>query len=280
MRKQAGECIMDNGLIELITMRPETEAALAAVQEAMRIIDSREGAGDITSKGGIDLVTAADIRSEDSIRARLGAAFPDFPVIGEERGGTSSGDTPYWLVDPICGTRPYASNVPLYCTNIALVERGRVALAAIGIGGTGETLYAELGRGAWLRSGSTDTRVHVSDSSHALWFDGKGELAANVVRRAILRERWFIWQFSSSIAYPYVAAGRMAGLVHCSHHLSPVHTAAGCFMTEQAGAVITDLDGGPWRFDTPGYIVAATTGLHEELKEIVERCRNEIGEEY
>ena len=275
MRKQAGECIMDKGLIELPAMRSETEAALAAVHEAMRIIDSREGADEITSKGGIDLVTAADVRSEDIIRARLRTAFPDFPVIGEERGGLSSGDTPYWLVDPICGTRPYASNVPLYCTNIALVEGGMVTLAAIGIGGTGEALYAELDGGAWLRTGSTDTRIHVSDSSHALWFDGKGELAANVVRRAILRNRWFIWQFSSSIAYPYVAAGRMAGLVHCSHHLSPVHTAAGCFMTEQAGAVITNLDGGPWRFDTPGYIVAATQELHSDLCDVVRQSRSE-----
>lgn len=270
---------MDVGFIELINVRPETEAALAAVREAMRIIDSREGADDITSKGGIDLVTAADVKSEDSIRARLGAAFPDYPVIGEERGGTSSGDTPYWLVDPICGTRPYASNVPLYCTNIALVEGGKVTAAAIGIGGSGEILYGESGSGAWMRSGSGDTRVYANDSSHALWFDGRGELAANVVRRAILRERWFIWQFSSSIAYPYVAAGRMAGLIHCSHHLSPVHTAAGCFMTEQAGAVITNLDGGPWHFDVPGYIVAATPDLHTELCNLVDQSRKEMEQE-
>lgn len=276
MRSGADECIMDNIFIELVNMKPETAAALAAVRAAMRIADSREGAGDITSKGGIDLVTAADVRCEDSIRDCLGKAFPDYPIIGEERGGSSSGDTPYWLVDPICGTRPYASNVPLYCTNIALVEHGRVTAAAIGIGATGDILYGEQGSGAWLRSGTGDARVYASDSSHALWFDGRGELAANVVRRAILRDRWFIWQFSSSIAYPYVAAGRMAGLIHCSHHLSPVHTAAGCFMTEQAGAVITNLDGGPWRFDIPGYIVAATLELHAELYDIVRRCRMEI----
>ena len=267
---------MDFGLNEHICVRPETEAALAAVLEAMRIIDSREGAADITSKGGIDLVTAADIRSEDCIRECLGKAFPSYPIIGEERGGSAAEDTPYWLVDPICGTRPYASNIPLYCCNIALVENGRVTAAAIGIGTTGEILYGELGKGAWMRTRNGDARINVSDSSHALWFDGRGALAAEVVRRTILQNRWFVWQFSSSIAYPYVACGRMAGLVHCSGHLSAVHTAAGCFITEQAGAVITNLDGDPWRFDVPGYIVAAAPALHTDLHNIVSLCRSDI----
>lgn len=270
---------MDDRLNKIMNIRPETDAALEAIATAMRIADSREGASEITSKGGIDLVTAADVRCEDSIRQSLGDAFPAYPVVGEERGGSPTADGPYWLVDPICGTRPYASGVPLYCANIALVEGGRVTLAAIGIGGMGEIMYGEAGQGAWLRTGSGDKRVHASDASHTLWFDGRGELAANVVRRAMLRNRWFIWQFSSSIAYPYVAAGRMAGLVHCSQHLSAVHTAAGCFMTEEAGAVITDLNGGPWTFDVPGYIVAATADLHGELKLLVDQCRKEIKQE-
>ena len=258
-------------------MRPETEAALVAALEAMRGIDSRAGAHDITSKGGIDLVTAADVRAEDSIRAALQAAFPGMPVIGEERGGSAPAHGPYWLVDPICGTRPYASSVPLYCSNVALVENDRVTAAAIAIGTSGEALYAEQGGGAWIRAGGADLPIQASDTSHALWFDGRGELAAHVVRQAILRERWYVWQFSSSVAYAYVACGRMAGLVQCSGHLSSVHTAAGCFVAEQAGAVITNLDGGPWHFNIPGYIIAASPELHGQLLDLVEKGRAEIG---
>lgn len=257
-------------------MRPETETAILAVAAAMEIADSREGAGDVTSKGGIDLVTAADVRCEDTIRALLINAFPDYAIVGEERGGSIPENGSYWLVDPICGTRPYASDVPLYCTNIALIENGLVSAAAIGIGGTGEILYAERGAGARSRKGTKSSRIGVSERSHTLWFDGRGKLAANTVRRAMLTDRWYIWQFSSSIAYPYVASGRMAGLIHCSHHLSPVHTAAGCFMTEEAGAVITDLDGNPWSHEKPGYIIAATPELYGELRDILESSRREI----
>src|SRR5436305_1458802 len=129
-------------------MRPETEAAIRAATIAQQIADTRQGAGDVTSKGGIDLVTATDIACEDAIRTELLRAVPDYPIIGEERGGQPIADKPYWLVDPICGTRPFASNVPLYCTNIGLVEGGEVTAAAIGIAKTGEVLFAEKNGGA------------------------------------------------------------------------------------------------------------------------------------
>ena len=117
-------------------MRPETEAAIRAVRRAQQIADARNGAGQIKSKGSIDLVTDSDVQCEDAIRAELLRAFPGYPVIGEERGGEPVPGQPYWLVDPICGTRPYASNVPLYCSNIALVEDGTITASVIGLGRT------------------------------------------------------------------------------------------------------------------------------------------------
>jgi len=71
-------------------MRAETEAAIAAAKIALRITDSREGADIITPKVGIDLVTDTDVRCEDAIRAELLWRFPDYPVIGEERGGVAA----------------------------------------------------------------------------------------------------------------------------------------------------------------------------------------------
>jgi fructose-1,6-bisphosphatase/inositol monophosphatase family enzyme len=103
-------------------MRAETDAAINAARLARRIADSRAGADAVQFKQGIDIVTAADVACEDAIREELARSFPDHPVVGEERGGEPRSGEPYWLVDPICGTRCYASDVPLYCTNIALVE--------------------------------------------------------------------------------------------------------------------------------------------------------------
>src|SRR6266567_3903844 len=92
--------------------RRETEAAVAAVAAAQAVI-AEGGRGKVMSKGGRDLATDADLAAEDAIRAELLRQYPAYPVVGEERGGApSSGRAPYWLVDPICGTRAFASGIP------------------------------------------------------------------------------------------------------------------------------------------------------------------------
>src|SRR5215216_2813345 len=124
-------------------MRPETEAALAAVDVGLDLARRRVGADQVTMKGDRDPVTATDVAVEDAVRAALTARYPEWTVVGEERGGEDRiGDRPYWLVDPICGTRNFASHLPLYAVNVALVEGGRVTSAAVGDGGTGHRFIA------------------------------------------------------------------------------------------------------------------------------------------
>lgn len=257
-------------------MRAETEAAIRAATIAQRIADSRQGAGDITSKGGIDLVTGTDIACEDAIRTELLQVFPDYPVIGEERGGTPIANTPYWLVDPICGTRPFASNVPLYCTNIALVQDGAVTAAAVGVGRTGEVLFAEKGHGATIRTAVGDTSIAVSDRSNTIWIDGgkhATEQAAAAVHKALLRKRWYVWMFSSTLSYAYLAMGRIAGIVQFGAReltVGSVHFAAGVFVASEAGAIVTDTEtGGLWTLKSKSFILAPNSALHDELKELV-----------
>lgn len=254
-------------------MRLQTDAAIRAAGIAQRIADSRAGADQIKSKGGIDLVTATDVACEDAIRSELTRAFPDYPVIGEERGGTPSDGKPYWLVDPICGTRPFASNVPLYCSNIALVENGSVTVAAIGVGRTGEIVYAERDSGAWIRTALSEQRIGVADSSNTIWIDGKTEHAANVVRRAIVLNSWYVWLFSSTLSYVYAASGRISGILHFGKEKpighGSVHTAAGCFVAREAGAIVTDVDTGqPWRLSSRSHLVAASSSLHDQLLDL------------
>ena len=68
-------------------MRAETRAALAAVDAGLKLMRRRAGADQITSKGGRDLVTATDVAVEDAVRASLLSAYPEWTVVGEERGG-------------------------------------------------------------------------------------------------------------------------------------------------------------------------------------------------
>jgi fructose-1,6-bisphosphatase/inositol monophosphatase family enzyme len=257
-------------------MRRETETAIRAARLAQEIADSRAGADQITSKGGIDLVTAADIACEDRIREELLRVFPDYPVIGEERGGEPVAGQPYWLVDPICGTCHFASNIPLYCHNIALVENGEVTVAAIGVGKSEEILFAEKGAGGWIRTANGERKLSVSDRSNAIWLDG-GPRVAEVSRHAILSNRWYVWMYSTTLSLAHLADGRLAGILHLGAARVPragsVHFAAGCLVASEAGAIVMDLETRrPWDLLTRSYLLAATREVQEELMKLVDNA--------
>ena len=254
-------------------MRRETETAIRAAKLAQEIAESRAGADQITSKGGIDLVTAVDVACEDRIRDELLRCFPDYPVIGEERGGEPVAGQPYWLVDPICGTRHFASNIPLYCHNIALVENEEVTVAAVGVGRSEEILFAEKGAGAWIRTTGGERKLSVSDRSNAIWIDG-GPRAADVVRQAILSKRWYVWMYSTTLSLAHLADGRITGILHLGPprvaRPGSVHFAAGCLVASEAGAIVLDLETGqPWDLLTRSYLQAATPEMEQDLLKLV-----------
>jgi fructose-1,6-bisphosphatase/inositol monophosphatase family enzyme len=259
------------------SMRKETEAAIAAAQIAQGIADRREGADIIQSKGGIDLVTNTDVACEDAIRAALLRTFPDYPVIGEERGGAVVKGKPYWLVDPICGTRSFASNLPFYCTNIALVEDGIITVAAIAIGKTGEIVYAEKSKGARMRTRAGDRNLHATAESNMIWIDGKNEQAAETLRNALLTRRWYVCTFPSSVSGAYTAMGGMAAIIHfasvASSGAGSVHWAASCLVADEAGAIVTDMDTQrEWSLDTRSFLAASTRQLHDDLLDLALRA--------
>jgi myo-inositol-1(or 4)-monophosphatase len=252
--------------------RPEVEAAVAAVRAARARLAGQAGKEPSFSKGGRDLVTAADIAAEDAIRGELLQRFPDYPIVGEERGGAPpSTSTPHWLVDPLCGTRPFASGLPTYCTNVALVEGDAVTLAAVTDSTNGRIYVATRGRGAWGLASGEPLRIQASERSNVLWVDPgrlqRGPWTAHTaafLRTALLSDRWYIWMLGTTLNFVHLAGGGIAGTVFFTAP-HPLHSAAGCLLASEAGAVLTDLAGTPWSLRSDSFVGAATPTLHDVL---------------
>jgi myo-inositol-1(or 4)-monophosphatase len=257
-------------------MRPESEAALAAVRAAQTCLVGRAGKERETSKGGRDIVTDADIAAEDAIRAVLLARFPGYAIVGEERGGEPpASGRPYWLVDPLCGTRPFASGLPTYCTNIALVENEQLTLAAVGDGMSADVCLAERGEGAWVHGDAEIHGVRVGESSSILWVDpadkeiGPWSLrAAEFFRLALLSNRWYLWMLGTTLSFLQLARGNIVGAVYFRIN-DLLHCGAGCLVAEEAGAVVTDAVGEPWSLRSRSLVAAASPALHEDLLELI-----------
>ena len=101
-------------------------------------------AADIKADGSP--VTEADRAAEELIIKALRDISPDIPVIAEE-GAAGGGAADYegagyaWLVDPLDGTRAFATGDPDYTVNIALIKDGAPYLGVIYAPAHGE-LYA------------------------------------------------------------------------------------------------------------------------------------------
>ena len=252
--------------------RPETMVAIEAVSRTRTLTQGNPCAGDVMAKDGRDLVTAVDLAVEDSIRRTLVEELT-FPVMGEERGGGAPPDgSPYWLVDPICGTRNFASAVPLYCVNLALVERGAITIGVVGNPVAGEIYVAELGGGSWKLKNACRQRLTTCDDTRTVVIeDGKAtgdrrERAARFAAAAIRSDRWDFRSFGTTLASPYVAAGRASAYV--VFLVSAVHAGAGSLLITEAGGVVSDLAGRPWTIDSDSLVGSANRRLHDELLDL------------
>ncbi len=252
--------------------RPETLVAVDAVGWALELARRRVGAEEITSKGARDVVTATDVAVEDALRDRVSRTL-GFSVIGEERGGEASADgSPYWLVDPICGTRNFASGHPLYCVNLALVEGDQITLAVVTDPSTGEIHVAERGGGAWALRDGSPRRLATSDESRTIVIEvgrstgSRREHAARFVADAIRADRWDLRALGTTLSLPYVAAGRMAAYVLFS--ISAVHAGAGSLLVTEAGGILSDIDGQPWTIKSDSIVASADPRLHRELLDL------------
>lgn len=249
--------------------RPETTVAIEAVERALSMGRRALGSGAITAKGERDLVTDTDVAIEEAVRRIVGDGS-GLAVVGEERGGAASADgSPYWLVDPICGTRNFASGVPLYCVNVALVEDGKVSVSVVGDASTDGIDVAERGRGAWRLKDGARTRLAVGDHSRTMVVeDGKStgsrrERAARFMAAVIRADRWDVRSLGTTLASPYVAAGRIAAyVVFC---VSALHAGAGALLIAEAGGTVSDIDGGPWTIASDSLVGSADDRLHETL---------------
>jgi myo-inositol-1(or 4)-monophosphatase len=210
---------------------------------------------------------------EDAIRDRLDAM--GHPVVGEERGGEAPTDgSPYWLVDPICGTRNFASGIPLWCVNLALVEDHHVKLGVVGDGSTGEVCVAERGAGAFARETADDdwSRLATSAESQAVAIEdsrsagARREHAARYLEAAVCEDRWDLRALGTTLSLAHVAAGRMAGYV--LFWSTPIHSAAGVLLAAEAGATVSQVDGWPWTLESDWLVVSAAPEVHRELLRI------------
>ncbi|HWB98752.1 MAG TPA: inositol monophosphatase family protein [Bryobacteraceae bacterium] len=222
-------------------------------------------------KGDVDLVTVADRTVEKLIRTRLGEAFPEHGIYGEE-GTRERLEAEYrWYVDPLDGTTNFAHGFPQFCVSMGLEHRpagtkpdedGTLVAAVVYDPTRDELFTAERGRGAWLNG----RRIHVSrtpvlaESLIATGFPSRKRHSnpnVHFYHEFTLRSHGVRRAGSAALDLAYVACGRMEAF--WEFNLNPWDTAAGILLVEEAGGRVTDFAGQRYRLESSE--ILASNGL-------------------
>lgn len=260
------------------------ERPLDTISEFSRVCEESAKAGgtvllewagrfQVREKGPSDLVTEADLASQEVIRDRLLGAFPDHGFLAEENLQIASRCDDYrWIVDPLDGTMNYVHGVPNYAVSIALEQRGEVLVGTVYDPVSGECFSAGKSQGAYLNgrrlsvSGTTTmAEALVAVSFAAQVRRGDSEIAEFI--QVMLRARGTRRMGSSALNLCYIAAGRFDGYWSKSTKIWDI--AAGALLIREAGGIMTDFQGGPLLIDRPQFVAAATPELHHELCELL-----------
>jgi myo-inositol-1(or 4)-monophosphatase len=226
-------------------------------------------------KGAIDLVTEVDHQSEALILTEIQRFFHGHRILAEESGAVDGCDGHLWYVDPLDGTVNYAHGVPFFSVAIAYARDGQTQVGVVYDPIRDELFSAERGRGAWLNGcvlktspvTSLNKSLLVTGFPYNAWvtpednienFSRFSKLSQGVRRLG-----------SAALDLCYIAAGRLDGYWELT--LSPWDVAAGGLIAEEAGAIVTNLKGGPDYLSRPNSILAAAPGIHAAMLEVLGR---------
>jgi myo-inositol-1(or 4)-monophosphatase len=253
------------------------EAACEAARRAAVVLAQWREAFQVREKGRADLVTDADLASQQAIHAYLHERFPDHGFLGEEgpeskkRPGPDA--PPTWIVDPIDGTTNYVHDVPLYCISIGLQVAGELVVGVVYEPTRDELFHAAAGHGAFLnqRRLKTSSVDRLDQALLATGFppDLRGnERTLDWWRYFSFRTRSLRRTGSTAINLAYVAAGRFDGFYAFDNHVWDV--AGGVVLVREAGGVVSRADGSlydPYQSDAVACGAALQPALLQALRE-------------
>ena len=265
-----------SNLVAVPESRSGKSAAQVAREVALRagevLVDRFDKVKKVSFKGRGNIVTDVDTYVEGEVFAILRREYPDMGLMGEESAAANAYEGYTWIVDPLDGTRNYASGIPFYSVVVGLAIDGEVLVGVNYDPVRNDMFEAQRGKGAFLNgkpiSVSRKSRIEDCILGMDLSYDNVGAVNGLEVVRSI----WPGMQTarimgSSALGISYAAAGRTDLYFH--HQLAPWDQVAGVLLVEEAGGIVTDRAGNRAGLYSDG-LIASNPTLHAEFMRITE----------
>lgn len=200
------------------------------VKDSSKLITSDFIVKDKGNKG--DLVTDLDLKVENYIIRKLKEKYPNFDIVSEEYNSDKGLTENCFVIDPIDGTINFASNIPIWAIQVAMIKNDDVVAAVIYSPKLDE-LYCADKSGAYLNN----KKIHVNDMDiyNGLYVvDGTNKFD---MQQKLVKENPHIRvYYSAALEYAWVACGRLSGMAFLKDTLWDY--VPGEYIVKQAGGVI------------------------------------------
>jgi 3'(2'), 5'-bisphosphate nucleotidase len=233
-------------------------AADLAVKAGAEICAIRKRGFQVHRKHDQSVVTEADHSAEAIIIAGLRNGLPECTIVAEEEvacGKITAATAEFWLVDPLDGTREFASGGDDFAVNIGLVRGGRAVLGVVGVPAAGAVFGGIVGMAAWLQKDGIRSAISVRSprpegltvvaSRH---HGDQARLDSFLCGRTVAE----VVNFGSSLKFCRIAEGR-ADLYPRFGGTMEWDTCSPQAVLEAAGGSVETLDGRRLEYGKPGW---------------------------
>ena len=222
-----------------------------------------------------EAATKYDKEIDSLIIGEIKKHYPQHSLLTEENGWVRNDTDWLWIVDSLDGTGDFANFNPFFSVCIALMYKNELVLGAIYAPAIDEFYFAEKDQGAYLNK----INIRVSDirdlnQSYIFYCEG-GE--KDRTRTAKLIEQVYPKVIdmrklgSAGLETAWVAAGK--GEAYFTTRIDPWDVAPGVLLVSEAGGMVTDFRGNPWRLGKND-LLFSNGKLHQELLSLIASTEN------
>lgn len=252
------------------------ESLLLVAQEAAKAAEKVINQYYQSSEQGLEVksdetpVTLADKGAEEVIRKTILDHFPDHGIYGEELGRSDNDSDFLWLIDPIDGTKSFVRGYPFFSTQIALMHQGELVLGVSNASHYGQMAWARRGGGAFLNG----EKITVNEQ-----FESHSACVSSGNIHSLIKNNWqrfgqLLLKFGKTRGYGdfchyhLLASGKIDLVVESDVNILDI--AALTVVVEEAGGLMTDIQGGPIGLSTTSVLAGGNTAHALGLKTLHE----------
>ncbi|ABX08793.1 inositol monophosphatase family protein [Prochlorococcus marinus] len=217
-----------------------------------------------------DLVTNADIESEQLIIKLLRKETPNIGIYAEESGASGKNTNLKWCIDPLDGTTNFAHGYPFFATSVGLTWNDRPLLGSISVPFFKELYWGCPSIGSFCNNqkNTVSSTKSLIDSLLVTGFayDRHSEINNNYAEFCWLthKTRGVRRAGAAAVDMAFVSNGRVDG--YWERGLSKWDLAAGVPIVELAGGRVSDYKAEDFDLNN-GRIIACNQSIYKELVE-------------